>query len=149
MARWTKGESGRKRGQVVKPTTIDGPYKDDFLNDVDRRSTDIKIIERNLARLTSDLGGLANLSFQQRSLSRHAIFADFLAEKKERALLNGEPFDEGSYLLVLNCLSGLMSKLGLKRQARKIVSLEEYLKKPLEPAQPQPQAPQPSKEDDL
>jgi hypothetical protein len=90
----------------------------------------------------SDLGGLTNLSYQELSLCKRITHLERLLERQESLLAHGGSVDLNCYYSAINTLSGLFSKIGMKRRARKIQRLEEYLKKP-QPPEPTPTQPAP------
>jgi len=50
-----------------------------------------------------------------------------LIEKKESTLAHGETVDVNAYLAALNTLSSLLGKLGLRRRAKQVPSLSDYV----------------------
>lgn len=143
--RWTKGQSGRKRGEVTKPTDaheVQKRYEAGFLDSMDGRAEVTRTLRQRLGQLVADLGGVSNLSYMEQSLCKRIVHLERLIEKRELTAAHGGAVDETLQLSTINCLSGLFSKLGLKRRARKIPSLEEYLKQ----TSPAPMGPSPTKE---
>ena len=112
------------------------------MSELDGRVRVARSLRERLGALVSDLGGPAGLSYQELSLCKRAIHIERLIEKDELSMAHGGVVDRFATIAAINTLTSLFSKIGLKRRARKIQSLEEYLKQP----EPQP-APQPSKED--
>ena len=76
--------------------------------------------------LTDDLGGAANLSYAER-----ALWLDHWLHEQERALAEGrmKDFDVGRWTQGLNALSGVLTKLGLKRVPKDVSDLGEWLRK--------------------
>ena len=135
--------SGKKGQKGSKPTELAERYEEGFLDSLDGRVRVAKSLRERLGALVSDLGGLDGLSYQERSLCRRVIHLERIIDKKELALAHNSPIDEQSYYTAITTLASLFNRIGLKRRARKIQSLDEYLKRSPEP---QP-APSPNKED--
>jgi hypothetical protein len=139
--------SGKPGQQSEKATDVSGRY--DPTLEVDGRTFVGRTIRDNRRALVSDLGGLTNLSYQEQSVCKRIVHLERLVERQESILAHGGSVDLNCYYSAINTLMGLFSKLGMKRRARKIQSLDEYLKRTPEPQpapQPEPQAPLP-KED--
>ena len=66
------------------------------------------------------------LSYQERSLCKRAIHLERLIEKRELTLALNGAVDEPGYFNAINALSGLYTKLGLKRRVKQL-SLKDYL----------------------
>ena len=141
MAMWTTGESGRKRGTVVKPTdaqAVQKRYEAGFLDSMDGRAEVTRTLRQRLGQLVADLGGVSNLSYMEQSICKRVVHLERLIEKRELTAAHGGAVDETLQLATINCLSGLFGKLGLKRRAKQI-SLKDYLtSKPEPPPAPPP-----------
>ncbi len=94
----------------------------------DRRTKAHKFLAANRAELIVDLGGAANLSYQQRSLATRAILLEARINLVEHRMLSGEGELEGSYSVLLNTLINLYKTLGIRRETRQI-SLDAYSKR--------------------
>ena len=70
---------------------------------------------------------LSSESFQQELLARRAVFIAVQLETMEAKALDGEDIDVGVYTQGANALSGLLTKLGLKKAAKQAVALDTYL----------------------
>jgi hypothetical protein len=138
--RWTKGQSGRKRGTVTRSTDIP-EWGNTTLDQMDQRGRVVRAMRQDLNALHSDLGGLSNISVMEKILCEKIVQLKRLTEKKEALMLQDQQIDEGAYVNAVSCLSGLVSKLGLKRRAKQIHSLSAVLNAAKQPA------PQPNKED--
>src|SRR5215813_4271434 len=94
--------------------------------DIDRRSRPAREIAAEYWRLATDLGGIDNLSTQQLALVERAAFLLLRIREHESAILAGRqpPIDSGVHSNYCNVLAGLLSKLGLRRQARRVSALE-------------------------
>jgi hypothetical protein len=110
-----------------KGTDVQDRFDADFMTELDGRLRLARTLRDRLAALTDDLGGTEALSYQEQSICKRAIHLERLIEKKESALAQGLPVDEHVYFACVNALSGLLSKIGLKRRARPAISLNEVL----------------------
>jgi len=119
--------SGKPGQQGTKATEVPARYDEDFLDAMDGRFEVARTLRHRLGQLTADLGGLAGLSYQERSLCRRIVHLERHVEKKELSLAHGGTLDENSYFAAINGLSGLFSKIGLKRRAKQLPTLGEYL----------------------
>ena len=126
-------------GKGEKPTEVQKRYEAGFLDSMDGRTEVTRSLRQRLGQLVADLGGVSNLSYMEQSLCKRVVHLERLIEKRELTLAHGGAVDENLQLTTINCLSGLFSKLGLKRRARKIQSLDEYLKRTPEPQPAPPQ----------
>jgi hypothetical protein len=116
-----------KRGQLgTKPIEVGSRYDARFLEDLDRRSMVAKQLKERLRLLMTDLGGWRDLSYQEQSLCKRAVHLERLIEIKELALASGRTIDENKYTNAICALSGLLSKLGLKKRVT-VLSLTDYL----------------------
>jgi hypothetical protein len=118
-----------KKGQHSQLNTDVGPrFSEDFLDELDGRVRVARTLRDRLRELTNDLGGVAQLSYQEASLCRRAIHLERQVERLESTLAHGGSVDYTQYFSMINTLSGLFSKIGLKRRAKQVQSLSEYLK---------------------
>jgi len=116
-----------KRGQRgTKPIEVGSQYNPRFLEELDRRSMVAKQLKERLRLLMTDLGGWRDLSYQEQSLCQRAVHLERLIETKELALAAGQAIDENKYTNAICALSGLLSKLGMKKRV-KVLSLHDYL----------------------
>ena len=90
----------------------------------DQRQAVVKLIRRHVDQLLEDTGAE---SFQQELLARRAVFIAVQLETMEANALDGEAIDLGVYTQGVNALSGLLTKLGLKKAAKRAVALDSYL----------------------
>ena len=104
-------------------------YSEDWLAKLDGRTAIARVIRDRLEDLQADLGGRDQLSYQQRSLTKRAIWMECIIEQQEIALSRGEDVDQGKLTQAVNSLIGILKTLGLQRQARDVPSLAEYLAK--------------------
>jgi len=114
--------------QTTKGTEVPDRYDGDFLEALDGRYRTARTLRQRLSQLTADLGGLAQLSYQERSLCRRVVHLERLIEKKELSLAHGGTLlDENGYYSALTTLSSLFSKVGYKRRAKVVASLTDDL----------------------
>ncbi len=102
-------------------------YDEGFLEAMDGRGRIVRNLRQRLDVLVSDLGGLDQLTYMERSLCRRAIHLERLIEKKEASLAHGGTVDESAYIAALSALGALFTKIGLKRRAKQIQSLSDYV----------------------
>ena len=104
------------------------PRGEIFLDGIDVRFSPAQALRTRHEALVADLGGIENLSFQQRVLVRRLVHLDSIAESKEAQLLEGkEEFSLGGYLQTINVLIGVARLLGLNRKPKPVPNLGEYL----------------------
>ena len=130
------GASGQGKSNL--PTDISARYDEAFLDEMDGRSPVYKMMSQRLFSLVTSLGGIDGLSYQERSLCRRAIHLERLIEKRELTLALDGTIDESGYFNAINVLSGLYSKLGMKRRTKSI-SLKDVLNAQPAPHQKEPQ----------
>jgi hypothetical protein len=80
-----------------------------------------------LAEITNDLGGADLLSEGQRQLARRAATISIVCERMEGDTAAGNPIDLDVYGTLTDRLGRTFHRLGLKRQARPVESLQGYL----------------------
>lgn len=100
--------------------------RSDWIEKLDRRTVLAKTLHSRLEALEADLGGSDAMSYQERSLTRRAVWLEALIESRELALAKGEPIDESAHVQSINTLLGLWRALGLQRRTRTI-DLTTYL----------------------
>jgi hypothetical protein len=117
-----------KRGRYsAKATDVANRYHGAVLDELDGRVRLARTLRERMRALTNDLGGINDLSYQEVSLCKRCVHLERLLEKKEATLAHGGTCDESTYLNAINALSGLYSKLGLRRRARVLPTLREYV----------------------
>ena len=102
-------------------------YSHDWLEKLDQRTNLAKAVNERLHVLTTDLGGMEYLSYQQRSLAKRAIWMEAIIEQQEAALSRGEDIDQGKLTQAVNSLIGLLKTLGLERKTRDVPDLATFL----------------------
>jgi hypothetical protein len=126
------------KGKGTKPRTVARRFRPSFLSDLDGRYPVVRGLKHRYGCYLSDLGGTANLSTMEQTIVKRIVHLEHLVEQKESALIAGTGANINEYLASVNCLSGLLGKIGLKRRSRQ-VSLRDYLD-----AKPEPSAPSPA-----
>ena len=113
---------------MTQAKTASDNYAPDWLERLDGRTRLAQVINSRYNQLTTDLGGLDALSYQQRSLCKRALFHEAMLEQWEASLARGEDVDPGKLTNTTNTLIGLYKALGLNRQSRE-VSLADVLQR--------------------
>ena len=98
-----------------------------WLLELDKRTALAQVMLERYRAFTDDLGGADNLTYSQRSLVERALHLEYWLAQQERALIEGADFDVGKWVQATNSLQGILSKLGLNRQAKDVTSLRDYL----------------------
>ena len=98
-----------------------------WLSELDGRTAIAQEMRERFRAFTDDLGGADTLSYAKRSLVERALWLEFWLAQQEQALAGGAEFDVGKWVQAANGLQGILSKLGLDRQAKDVPSLNEYL----------------------
>ena len=113
-----------RRQEVIIPKE---PFKLKFWDEQDGRSIAVREIRRRVEELERDCGAE---SYQQRSLCQRAIFIELELETMEiNAHRESREIDRGIYTQAVNCLQGIYSKLGLKRQTPKAMNVKAVVAK--------------------
>ena len=95
--------------------------------ELDKRTALAQVMLERYRAFTDDLGGAESLTYGQRSLVERALHLEYWLAQQERALMEGGEFDVGKWVQATNSLQGILSKLGLERQAKDVTSLKDYL----------------------
>jgi hypothetical protein len=98
-----------------------------WLSELDGRTAIAQELRARYAAFTNDLGGVERLSYAQRSLVSRALHLEYWLAQQEKALIEGADFDVGKWVQAANGLQGILSKLGLERQARDVPNLSAFL----------------------
>lgn len=116
----TRAERKAKKTASISSTV----WHPKFLSTADQRLKVIKLIRRRLERLIEEAGCS---SIQRELLASEAVFISVQLETMRVNALEGKYFDAGVYTQMVNCLSGLLAKLGLNKQATQVESLSTIL----------------------
>jgi hypothetical protein len=110
---------------VAKLRTPPDSWQPDWLSRMDQRYRNLAIVRERLASLEADLSAAdpEQLSFIQRRLANHLIWADTMAEELERQFARGEAIDVAVFANLVGILTRLGDKLGLKRAQRNVEHL--------------------------
>src|SRR5690349_3413439 len=122
MPKFTKGNrafvGAKGQGKSTLPTDLPEQYgKGGLLDGLDKRSRPAKALGGITNAIYSDLGGKDNISVMQQIICEKIAYLTLMTAKTELFLIQGGHIDEAAYLNSINCLSGLLSKIGLKRRS--------------------------------
>lgn len=120
----TQRPTTRAERRAKNPATLPAKWEPRLLDMADQRHKVIKLIRRRLSRLVEEAGCD---SIQREMLASEATFISVQLETMRVNALEGKSFDAGVYTAMVNCLSGLLAKLGLNKQAAKVESLSTIL----------------------
>ena len=109
-------------------------FANGWLDQLDGRTGISQVMRERYAELSNDLGGVENLSYQQRSLVERTLWLEYWLARQEQAMANGGDFDIGKWTQGFNSLQGVYAKLGLKRIQREPLNISDYLKSKAEGA---------------
>ena len=99
-----------------------------WLSELDGRTGIAQVMRQRYDDFTADLGGADRLSYAQRSLVERALWLEYWLAQQEQGLATGAEFDVGKWVQAANSLQGILSKLGLDRQARDVPDLSSFIK---------------------
>ena len=105
-----------------------GTFNTGWLSQLDGRTGVAQVMRERFNAFTADLGGVEHLSYAQRSLVERALWLEYWLAQQEQALATGADFDVGKWTQAANSLQGLLSKLGLERQAKDVPNLQDYIR---------------------
>lgn len=97
------------------------------LDKLDARYKATKAVFELERQMSDDLGGESELSAAQRALCRRAAVLAAVIENEEARWCSGEAIDLPQVLAAVNCLRRVLETLGIKRQARRVSSLDDWL----------------------
>ncbi len=103
-------------------------YTPGYLDDLDGRLAVAQVMRERYRAFTDDLGGADRLSYAQRSLVERALWLEYWLAEQEQSLARGTDFDVGKWVQAANSLQGILTKLGLDRQAKDIPNLSDFIK---------------------
>lgn len=103
-------------------------YAPGYLAELDGRYAVAQVMRERYRAFTDDLGGADRLSYAKRSLVERALWLEYWLAQQEQSLAKGKDFDVGKWTQAANSLQGILTKLGLDRQAKDVPNLQDYLK---------------------
>ena len=98
-----------------------------ILDGIDGRSATARRFRDVLAEIVADLGGSDRLSEGQRQIARRCAMLAVECEKIEALGVAGEPIDLDTYGQLTDRIGRAFQRLGLKRVAKPVMSLQEHL----------------------
>jgi len=109
----------RERG-YAKLRTPPEKWTPDWLELMDARFKAMAFVKANLEELENDLsaGDPSQLSWTQRSLAGHSVWAHTMLEDLERKFARGEEVAIGEWAQLLGVFNRISNTLGLKRVTR-------------------------------
>jgi len=113
---------------IMAAKQIPEKYAPGYLDELDGRLAIAQVMRERYRTFTDDLGGADRLSYAQRSLVERALWLEFWLAQQEEQLARGKAFDVARWTQAANSLQGILSKLGLDRQAKDVPDLQTYLK---------------------
>ena len=111
-----------------KCKTVPEQFTPQWLQSLDGRTAIAQEMRARFDEVATDLGGADRLSYLERSLVSRYLWAEFWIQQQEVAIAEGQEVDIGRYTQAVNSATGLANKLGLKRVARDVPTLADYLK---------------------
>jgi hypothetical protein len=113
------------------PTRLPARFKRGVAWNVDRRRKAVREFAQDMMRLGESLGGLDMLSEQQVWIVEEAAYWHSRLLENRAAVLSGRSptLTVGEHQNGTSTLIGLLNKLGLKRVARNVDSLQAFLAK--------------------
>ncbi len=122
----------KKRRRHRKRVTLPEKYSPGVLREMDHRTAIAQRLQSAYTEITNDLGGVDSLSRLQRALVERFIYLESAMQSLEAQLAEDPKAAEhlARWVQMVNALSGLAARLGLKRRKPpKTVDLETYVKK--------------------
>tara|TARA_R110001599_G_scaffold203973_3_gene401207 strand:- start:464 stop:820 length:357 start_codon:yes stop_codon:yes gene_type:complete len=102
-------------------------YAPGYLDELDGRLAVAQVMRERYRAFTDDLGGADRLSYAQRSLVERALWLEYWLAEQEQSLARGKDFDVGKWTQAANSLQGILTKLGLDRQAKDVPDLAAFM----------------------
>jgi len=111
-----------------KEQPVSVKFANGWLDSLDGRLGLARELRLRFETLTNDLGGSDSLSYAQRSLCERALWLEYWLATQEKDLANGGEFDVGKWVQAANSLQGIFAKLGLRRVAKNVPDLQDWLR---------------------
>jgi len=115
---------GTTRGKRKKTLTLPSTFEPKFWSQVDGRFGAKRVIRQRVSELIEDTGAE---SAQMRLLVERLVFLNIQLETAERIATETGEFDPGVYTQMCNAVSGICTKLGLKRHAKPTGDLKAHI----------------------
>lgn len=113
---------------MTKKAAIPQKFTHGWLSELDGRTGIAQVMRERYAAFTADLGGVESLSYAKRSLVERALWLEYWLARQEQSLASGSDFDVGKWVQAANSLQGILTKLGLERQAKDVPDLQTFIK---------------------
>lgn len=115
----------------TKMMNVPEKYESGFLQKLDGRTESCRLLRNAYDEVISDLGGVEGLSHVQVCLAERFVFLEFILRTLEQRIVESPKKSEAMlsrWIQGLNSIVGLAKTIGLQRRAKKIPSLQKYLK---------------------
>lgn len=131
-----KGQKNKKKYEngATKDMTIPEKYSVGFLQRLDQRTQSFQLLDTAYQQVLADRGGKDTLSHVQVCLIERFVFLEFFLRTLEVKIANAINENKkipsktfSRWIYSCNSLKGLATTIGLKRKARQISGLVEYL----------------------
>jgi hypothetical protein len=121
--------SHSKTNYVKKARQPPQVWSPDWLDHMNRNFKSVRTLHERLGVLENDLSGgePESLSWLQRRLANHCVWADAALEKIELQFARGDPVDLSQWSGILGTFTRLSRTLGLHRKPRDVTSLSDIL----------------------
>jgi hypothetical protein len=110
-----------------KPITVPASYRRGFMADLDNRFRLPRVLIARRDAYVEDHGGTESLSRAQGCLIDRAVYLEALINEMESVHASGGGIEHAVYGQTVNTLLGVLKALGLKRAAKAVPSLREYI----------------------
>ena len=127
---YLKVQAEKRRSERLHKKEPPEKFQKGFLEDMDERYNLTHELRDRHKQLTTDLGGIDALSYAEKSLIERSLWIEYFVQRREKQLLlepDKEP-DIDSWFKGVKTLEIIFSKLGLKRKAKEVQSITDYLK---------------------
>jgi hypothetical protein len=120
--------------QTSKATQPPAKFSPNFLAKMDRRFALARELETAYQELISDQGGIENLSHAKKALCEKFVWLECILRKTESQIASSDEDSEqitvllSRWIQAVNSLQGLCRQLGIERKAKRVSSLETYVK---------------------
>ncbi len=125
----------RKKSKVrdyfnTKPMSMPDKFTPGFLQTLDKRSIIYQGVRKSFLQTCDDLGGEDSLSHAKLVLVERFCFGECLCQNLEAAII-AKPQERlvQRWLSVTKALGALAIRIGLERNARSVINLQDYVKK--------------------